>query len=68
MAGATTRVKRWGNSLGVIIPVAVAREQRLEPGDLVQIEIARRPAMQGFGIARGARPFQHEPEGHEEFR
>jgi antitoxin component of MazEF toxin-antitoxin module len=35
----TARVKKWGSSLGVVIPAPVARRQRLRPGDKVRIKI-----------------------------
>lgn len=53
------RVRRWGNSVGVVIPAEIARAERFRPGDLVQIKIARVPSHEGFGMARGAKPFEH---------
>ncbi len=38
----TVRVKKWGSSLGLVIPVEVARRQELEPGDAVRIQIERK--------------------------
>lgn len=35
----TARVKKWGNSLGVVIPAGIARRQELAPGDAVRIRI-----------------------------
>src|SRR2546426_211192 len=37
-----TRVKRWGNSLGLIVPAAVARSQNIRDGDYLEVEIRRR--------------------------
>ena len=35
-------MKKWGNSLGLIVPVEVARDQALKEGDMVEFEIRRR--------------------------
>ncbi len=37
-----TRVKRWGNSLGLIVPAEVARRQNIRDGDYLEVEIRRR--------------------------
>ena len=37
-----TRVKRWGNSLGLIVPAEVARSQNIRDGDYLEVEIRRR--------------------------
>jgi len=66
VASTTTKVKRWGNSVGVVIPANIARAERLQPGDIVRVDVARQAAPQGFGMARGAKPFQHIAEGHED--
>ena len=38
----TTRVRRVGNSLSIVIPAEEARAQRIAEGDMVQIEIKKR--------------------------
>ena len=38
----TTRVKEWGNSLGVIIPKDIARKEKLKSEDEVLIEIRKK--------------------------
>ena len=38
----TTRVKEWGNSLGVIIPKEIARKEKLKSEDEVIIEIRKK--------------------------
>lgn len=35
----TTRISRWGNSLGLRLPRAVAREVRLDEGDRVHVSV-----------------------------
>ncbi len=37
MAPTTTKIARWGNSQGIMIPRAVLREAGLEVGDRVEI-------------------------------
>jgi antitoxin MazE len=36
----TTRVSRWGNSLGVRLPKSVALEAQLDDGDMVDVSLA----------------------------
>lgn len=35
----TTQISKWGNSLGVRLPKAVAREVRLDEGDTVEVSV-----------------------------
>ena len=60
-------LKEWGNSIGVILPAEKLRELGLERGDRVDIEIVGKKRIDGFGIAKGAKPFQEEEEHHKEF-
>lgn len=62
MARIVARVKKWGSSLGVVIPAAVARAQALRAGDEVNLDIeparvtmadvaaAVRPQLRGFDL------------------
>lgn len=34
-------VKKWGNSLGIRVPAALAHEQGIEPGDTVRVRIEK---------------------------
>lgn len=47
-------VKRWGNSLGIRVPAALAHEQGIAPGDVVRVRIEKwtRPAPGAFGMGR----------------
>lgn len=47
-------VKKWGNSLGIRVPAALAHEQGIEPGDRVHVKIEklRRPDPSFFGGGR----------------
>jgi antitoxin MazE len=39
MSSATLDLKRWGNNLGVRLPVAIARAARLHADQRVQVEV-----------------------------
>ncbi len=60
-------LKEWGNSIGLILPAQKLRELKLQEGDRVSIEILSKVRRDGFGIAKGARPFEEEEISHEEF-
>jgi len=60
-------LKEWGNSFGVILPREKLRELGLKKGDKIEIEIIIKKKLDGFGISRGAKPFEEEKEAHEEF-
>lgn len=47
-------VRRWGNSLGVIIPAETVRREGLSAADKVRLQIAkvRRPDPASFGSLR----------------
>lgn len=49
---AKTKISKWGNSLAVRIPLAVARESRLEEGDGISFEFAE----DGSLVLRSAKP------------
>ena len=41
MATARSKVRRWGSSLGVVIPSDVARKLHLQPGDDIFLDVQR---------------------------
>jgi antitoxin MazE len=47
----TTQVSRWGNSLGLRLPKAIAREALLDDGDTVEVSVAN-----GAIVIRPSRP------------
>lgn len=54
MAAAKGKVRRWGASLGVVIPNALAKDLRLKPGDDVALDVE--PAdgvLEAFGSLPG---------------
>ena len=60
-------LKQWGNSVGIIVPAEKLRDLGVGAGDLIEIEILPKKRVEGFGICRGAKPFEEEKEQHEEF-
>ena len=47
----STRIAKWGNSLGLRVPKSVAREARLEDGDTVNVSVQN-----GTIVVKPARP------------
>ncbi len=58
-------VKKWGNSLGLVIPVKIARKLRIKEGESVDVDIRKKAKIDGFRIFAGARHFREEKE-HED--
>lgn len=48
------QVKKWGNTLGIRVPAAVAHAAGIKPGDEVHVKIEKvnRPNPEFFGIAK----------------
>ena len=61
-----TEVRKWGNSLGIVIPAENVREFNLQQGDMVAIQLVGKKRVNAFGIARGAKKFEEESFEHEE--
>ena len=64
MIFATVEVKKWGNSLGLIVPKRTAHQIGLKPGEKIEIEIVKKQKADFFGICRGGRPFKRELDEH----
>ena len=47
----STQIAKWGNSLGLRLPKSVAREARLDDGDVVSVSVK-----DGAIVVRPARP------------
>jgi antitoxin component of MazEF toxin-antitoxin module len=47
-------VKRWGNSYGIVLPIATVREKNISENDVVDVEIMRkvRSLPELFGTGR----------------
>ncbi len=47
------KVKNWGSSLGIVIPIEVVKEEHLKPGAEVLIDIKKKSTLsEVFGIAK----------------
>ena len=61
------KIKRWGNSLGVIIPHSIIKHEQLNEGDFITIDIFKRKRVDGFGLVKKAPPFEEEDISHGDF-
>ena len=66
MCHSTVELKKWGNSLGIIIPKDKIDELRLSEHDFIDIDIAKKEKINGFGIARGKAPFIRDHYEHDD--
>ena len=42
--------KRWGNSIGLVIPAEVVRKEGIRPGDAIDVVVRKRiPALEEMG-------------------
>ena len=67
MAMTETKVKKWGNSLGLVIPKEIAKLEDLNEGDVVKMEISKEKRIDAFGMFKGAPPFSKEDEADSDF-
>jgi len=49
MPRALARVRRWGSSLGIVVPDELAKKLRLKPGDEVVLDIGVVETERAFG-------------------
>ena len=60
MCHATVELKKWGNSLGIIIPKDKVDELGLSEHDILDLDIVKKEKISGFGIAEGRTPYKRE--------
>jgi len=56
-----TKTKKWGSSLGVIIPKEIVKEERLQEGQEIRIDILSKKKTTGadiFGKLKFKKPIQ----------
>ena len=58
-------VKKWGNSLALIIPAEKAKELDISEGEAVDLDIKKCGRVDAFGIFKGAKPFKRDKDKHE---
>jgi antitoxin component of MazEF toxin-antitoxin module len=45
-----TKAKKWGNSVGLVIPAEIVRAEKIRPGDSVEVAVRRRvPRLEELG-------------------
>ena len=64
---AEAKIKKWGNSLALIIPKEIARLEDLGEGDIVKLELSKEKRVDAFGILKGAPTFSREDKGDSDF-
>ncbi len=60
MCHTTVELKKWGNSLGIIIPKDKVEELFLSEHDIIDLDIVKKEKVSGFGIAEGKVPYKRE--------
>jgi bifunctional DNA-binding transcriptional regulator/antitoxin component of YhaV-PrlF toxin-antitoxin module len=60
MAYVSGKVKKFGDSFGIVIPAKEAKKLNLKEGEVVDALIKKKGKIDGFGIFAGARPFKEE--------
>ena len=66
MCHATVELKKWGNSLGIIIPKDKIDELGLSEHDFIDIDIIKKEKISGFGIFKGKAPFKRDQPEYED--
>lgn len=64
MVHATLQVRKWGNSLGVVLPKDILTEENVGEKDMVDIVIVKKKKSSGFGICKGASPYFEDEDEH----
>ena len=53
-------VKKWGNSLGVVIPMEAVKSMKIKEKDKIVVDLMTKKRINGFGVFKGAKPFVRE--------
>ena len=67
MAIVEAKIKKWGNSIGLLIPSNIIKIEDLHIGDKIKVDIIKERRINAFGMLKGAPPYEREDEGHGEF-
>ena len=59
-------IKKWGNSLALIIPAEKVKDLGLEEGEAVDIDIKKCERIDAFGIFKGSKSFKRDEKEHED--
>ena len=60
-------LKKWGNSIGIILPAEKLKELNLRGGDKAELNLIKKEYINGFGICKGSKSFKEDKEGHRTF-
>ena len=60
----TVEAKKWGNSIGVVVPANVVKEFDIHPGTAIDVDFKEKRRLDGFGILKGqnCKEFRRDPE------
>ena len=61
-----SEIKKWGNSLALIIPAEKAKDLELEEGEAVDVEIKKCQRIDAFGVFSGSKTFKRDEKEHED--
>jgi len=66
MTMAEIKIKKWGNSLALIVPKGIVRQEEIDEGDIVKVEIEKEKRVDAFGILKGMPRFERDKDEHED--
>lgn len=55
-----SKIKKWGHSLGMIIPKKTVDEMNLKENERIKIEIIKKEKINAFGICKNTKSFKRE--------
>lgn len=60
----TVEAKKWGNSIGVVVPAKVVKGLEITPGTYLEVDFKEKKRLDGFGIWKDIahKPYIKEPE------
>jgi len=61
------KARKWGNSLGIVIPSKIAKELNIKEGQPLKIEIKLKQRIDGFGKFKSAKRFKEDSSEHEKY-
>ena len=67
MAMTEAKIRKWGNSLALIIPKEITRLEDLSEGDIVKMDVSKEKRVDAFGMLKGAPPFAKKDEADSDF-
>lgn len=62
------KLKKWGNSLGILIPAQDVKAMGLKKGETIILDIKKKKRIDAFGIFKGAKSFRRTDRLDREYR